>query len=179
MMRSKSWIACVPSLLVIAVVLGVTSFLKADIAHKTTILTFSAPVEVGGVVIGPGTYVFQLMGTNGARNIVGIWNKDQTKLISMVMGIPDYRMSPAGRTIIRFTESGKDSPQAIREWFYPGSEWGLEFVYPHSHALRIAKASGLNVLSMPEETKHTKTGLSNAKINRVTPTGKQIQTGGH
>ena len=37
-------------------------------------------------------------------------------------------------------------PEALRAWFYPGREWGEEFVYPKSRALILAKETHTAVL---------------------------------
>jgi len=37
-------------------------------------------------------------------------------------------------TVMTFEERAANSPQAIRTWFYPDREVGLEFVYPNMKA---------------------------------------------
>jgi hypothetical protein len=39
-------------------------------------------------------------------------------------------------------------PEAIKAWFYPGDEYGQQFVYPHGRAVELAKRTNQNVLSM-------------------------------
>lgn len=38
-----------------------------------------------------------------------------------------------------FEARSAGSPQAIREWFYPGSNKGLEFLYPKQREVKVAK----------------------------------------
>lgn len=50
-----------------------------------------------------------------------------------------------------FRERAAGQPQAIRAWFYPGNQWGQEFVYPKKRAIELAKLVNEPVLAMPEE----------------------------
>ena len=81
-----------------------------------------------------GTYVFKLLNSSSNRHIVQIFNKDQTKIYATILAIPNYRLQPKDKTVITFNESVKGAPQAIRAWFYPGANWGEEFVYPKAKA---------------------------------------------
>jgi LPXTG-motif cell wall-anchored protein len=44
-----------------------------------------------------------------------------------------------GKTVFTFTERAAGEPQAIRAWFYPGDNFGQEFVYRKSRAAELAK----------------------------------------
>lgn len=128
---------------------------RADQMNKETKVTFSAPVQIPGfhqtVVLPAGTYVFKVLGNGGARNVVQIFSEDQSQLYSTVLAIPNYRFTPADETVIEFEERPANRPPALKAWFYPGDNYGQEFVYPKSEALEIAEASNQPVLAMPEE----------------------------
>ena len=124
---------------------------RADDWDQKTILTFNEPVEIPGQVLGPGTYVFKLADSQSDRNIVQVFNKDENHLFGTFLTISDYRLQPAGRTIITFEERPAGSPEAVRAWFYPGKNYGHEFVYPKAKAVQLAKANNLPVPSMPDE----------------------------
>jgi hypothetical protein len=142
--------------------------------YKEAIVTVDAPVEVPGlhqsVVIGPGTFMFKLLDKVSDRNIIQVFNEDETQLLTMILAVPDYRLQPTDKTIVKFGETSPNSPAAIREWFFPGENDGWEFVYPRSQAMKIAKANNQNVLSTTEESKEPTTLLS-AKVTAVTPQG--------
>jgi hypothetical protein len=72
-----------------------------------------------------------------------------TMLYATVLTIPDYRPQPHDKPIIKFSETAQGGPEAIKEWFYPGDQYGQEFVYPKPRATEIAKASNQSVPSMP------------------------------
>jgi len=159
---------------------------KADAHDKLTIFRFSQPVELPGVALPAGTYVFKLADTSGDRNIVQVFDKDQTHVLATFVGIPDYRPQPSDKSLIRFSETTAGGPPAIKEWFYPGDAYGVEFAYPKSRAAELAKASNQAVPSMPSnlasDIKSSKTStdssamaMKGAPIKAEQPNGDEVE----
>ena len=123
--------------------------INADAWDQLTKVTFSEPVEIPGQVLPAGTYWFKLLDSPSDRNLVQIYNADQSKQIALIMAIPDYRLKPTGKTVITFEERPANSPEAIKAWFYPGDNYGQEFVYPKTRAAQLAKVVKEPVASMP------------------------------
>ena len=147
---------------------------RADQQNKRTILTFSHPVEVPGKIVLPaGKYVFKLLDSTGNRNIVQIFNEDQTKLITTILAIPNYRLEPTGETVIEFHERPGTQPQALRAWFYPGEKFGQEFAYPKARAVQLAEASNEIVPAEMVETEPAPEGLKSVPLVAVTPTHEE------
>ena len=163
---------------------------KADDYDKKTTITFSGPVEIPPVyitgmrVLPAGTYVFKLVNSSSNRHIVQIFNKDQTKIYATVLAIPNYRLVPKDKTVITFNEGIKDRPEAIRAWFYPGANWGEEFVYPKTKAVELAKVTKTPVLALevevpvevakPEEPSII-AALEQAPVRAIRPTGETVE----
>jgi hypothetical protein len=124
---------------------------KADEWNQMTTFTFSGPVEIPGQVLSPGTYVFKLADSSSDRNIVQVFNKDENHLYGTFLAIPDYRLQPASKPIVTFEERAAGAPPAVRAWFYPGDNYGHQFVYPKAKAIALAKANNTPVASMPNE----------------------------
>ena len=130
---------------------------KADDWNRKTVMTFSGPVEIPGVhltgwgILPAGTYVFKILDSQSDRHIVQIFNKDETEVYATVLAIPNYRLKATDKTVITFTERPAGEPEALRAWFYPGRNWGEEFVYPKGRALELAKTSNTTVLFTPAE----------------------------
>jgi hypothetical protein len=122
----------------------------ADTWDKKTIVMINAPVEVPGEVLQPGTYVFKLLDSPSNRNILQIWDMDEKHLQATILAVPDYRLKPADKPVIAFDERPSDSPPALKAFFYPGENYGLEMVYPHMRATELAKRTNQNVLSMKD-----------------------------
>jgi hypothetical protein len=160
---------------------------RADEYNKKTVVTFNGPVEIPGKVLAAGTYVFKLFDSDSDRNIVQIWNKDETQLIATVLAIPDYRLTPADNPIITFEESAQGSPPAIRAWFYPGDNYGYEFVYPRTRATELAAANHKNVPAMadsmsPNVSKSTNSktssgvvALKQTRVTAMTPDKNEVE----
>src|SRR5580693_1386238 len=130
---------------------GMVQRAAADDFDQKTVFTFSGPVEIPGQVLSAGTYVFKLADSSSDRNTVQVFNKNETHLYGTFLAIPDYRIKPAGKTILTFDERPADSPEAVKAWFYPGDNYGHDFVYPKVRALALAKVNKQPVASMPTE----------------------------
>lgn len=74
-----------------------------------------------------------------------------------------------------FGERAAGQPEAIRAWFYPGRQWGEEFVYPKYRAVELAKLTNQPVLATPIElaTAPIET-LKTAPVEAVKPTGEVV-----
>ncbi len=166
---------------------------KADDWNRKTTITFSGPVEIPGVhltgwgVLPAGTYVFKILDSQSDRHIVQIFNQEETMIYATILAIPNYRLKATDKTVITFTERPAGEPEALRAWFYPGRNWGEEFVYPKAKAIALAKASNTPVLFTPVEipvevAEPIKSAdapvvveLKRAPIMAIKPTGEELQ----
>jgi len=102
---------------------------RADEADKKTIMTVNEPIQVPGKVLPAGTYVLRLLDSND-RTLVGVYDADGRHVITTVQGIPDYRREISGNVILQVEDQRDGGPEALKAWFYPGDNFGVEFVYP-------------------------------------------------
>jgi len=115
---------------------------RADEWNKKTILTVYQPTQVTGrVLLEPGQYVFKLLNSSSDRHIVQIFNRDETHIINTVLAVPAYRMEPTGRTVFTFWETPAGYAKAMRDWYYPGDNYGQEFSYPKQLAMLETQAA--------------------------------------
>ena len=130
---------------------------KASEWDRKTVMTFSGPVEIPGVhlkgwgVLPAGTYVFKILDSQSDRHIVQIFNQDETQVYATILAIPNYRLRATGKTVVTFRERPAGQPEALRAWFYPGRNWGEEFVYPKAKAIELAKTTNTPVLYVAAE----------------------------
>jgi hypothetical protein len=103
-----------------------TPFAKADEWDKKTIITTHEPIRIEGKVLEPGQYEMKLL-ESADRHIVQIYDVDNSKLEMTVLAIPVYRLDPTGDTRLTFAETPDGQAPALRTWFYPGDNSGLEF----------------------------------------------------
>jgi hypothetical protein len=160
------------------VALGFAIRVKADAWDRKTVVTFSGPVEVPGVgaqTLPAGTYVFKVMRSTANRHIVQIFNEAEDHVYTTILAIPNYRLRSTDKTVMTFGERAAGQPQAIRAWFYPGRQWGEEFVYPKYRAVELAKTTGLPVLATPIELAAAPPeALDTAPVEAVKPTGEVV-----
>jgi hypothetical protein len=150
---------------------------KADDWNNKTTVTFDQPIEVPGVgaqTLPAGTYVFKLLDSQSDRHIVQIFNQAENHVYTTILAIPNYRLKATGKTVMTFRERGEGQPEAIHAWFYPGKEWGEEFVYPKTRAMELAKIVNEPVLATPIELPAPVEALKTAPVVAVEPTGEEV-----
>jgi hypothetical protein len=166
---------------------------KADPWNRKTTFTFSGPVEIPGVhlkgwsVLPAGTYVFKILDSQSNRHIVQIFSKDEKTVYATILAIPNYRLKTTSKTVMTFRERPAGQPEALRAWFYPGRNWGEEFVYPKAQAIALAKSTNTPVLFMPAEIPvevdepirsadaAVVVELKRAPVMAIQPTGEEVQ----
>ena len=161
--------------------------------NRKTTMTFSGPVEIPGVhlkgwaVLPACTYVFKIMDSDSDRHIVQIFNADETRIYATILAIPNYRLRATGKTVVTFRERPAGEPEALRAWFYPGRNWGEEFVYPKARAMELAKTTNTPVLytegELPLEvttpvlpvTAPEVVQLKQVPVKAIQPTGEVVE----
>jgi LPXTG-motif cell wall-anchored protein len=130
-----------------AVLIGAAglSRVHADDWTKSTKVTFSDAVQVPGTVLPAGTYTFRLMDSPSNRHIVQVFNEDGTRLITTILAIPNYQPEVSGHTVLAFAERPVGEPEALKAWFYPGANFGQEFVYPKAEAATLSQLNNTEV----------------------------------
>jgi hypothetical protein len=153
---------------------------KADDFNRKSIVTFSAPLEVGGTnpqVLPAGTYVFQVINPGAYSHIVQISNQDDTHIFTQIVAMPNYRLKSINKTVMTFSERPAGQPEALKAWFYPGREWGEQFVYDRPKAIQLAKETNETVLSTPVALAAAPVEvLKTAPVEAVTPAGETVET---
>jgi hypothetical protein len=142
---------------------------RADEWNKKTVMTFSQPVEIPGQILPAGTYTFVLLDSPSDRHIVQIFNADGSQIITTVLAINNYRLKPTGDTVVKFAERSGDNPEALKGWFYPGDNFGQEFVYPKQRAIELALLAKEPVPALATDN----TDLKLAPIVAETPDQKE------
>jgi hypothetical protein len=158
---------------------------KATDYDKKTTVTFNQTIEIPGVgqqFLPAGTYVFKLVDSLSDRDIVQIFSQDEKKVLATILTIANYRLKATSKTVMTFRERASGEPEAIRAWFYPGANWGQEFVYPKARAIAIAKVAKQPVLAMPTElapeivkAEPPMETFKAAPLKAITPRGEEVE----
>jgi len=147
---------------------------QADTWNKKTVVTFSQAVEVPGRILPAGTYTFQLLDSQSDRHIVQIFNADGSQILTTILAINNYRLQSTGDTVMKFSERPGDSPEALRAWFYPGDNFGQEFVYPKPRAIVLAQTAKVIVPAVAADTIDDSV-IKTIPIVAVTPDQKEVE----
>jgi len=163
---------------------------KADAFYEKTVITFNRSVEIPAVhqpgygMLPAGTYVFKILASGTDRHIVQIFSKDEKTVYATILAIPNLRMRATNNTVISFRERPAGFPPALRAWFYPGRQWGEEFVYPKEQAIQMAKSTNTTVLEMPAsvtveaakpEEPRIVAELKEAPVMVTKPSGEEVE----
>jgi hypothetical protein len=140
------------TLIATALVLAVFAMLAGGVAaqqtnaSERTFLTFSNTVQMPGVTLPAGTYVFKLADT-GSRNVVQVWNEDEDNMLGQWLFVQAERPEVTEENVVMFKEMPAGTTPAVQYWYFPGEKVGKEFLYPREQAIQIAKATGSRVLT--------------------------------
>jgi hypothetical protein len=155
-----------------ALILVGASASSAQLADRRAYFTFNTPVEVPGVALPPGKYLFRVANPEGT--IVQVLSADGTKVFSTAFSIPAIRPAPAEVPEVRLIEAPAGVPPAVKTWWYPGESTGREFIYPRTQALRLAHAATEPVLTTQGES--ASASQTNTKdLTRVSANGQETQ----
>lgn len=138
-----------------------------------TEFTFNQPVELPGVTLPPGTYIFRFADATTGRKVMQVQTKDASnKTYGMFLTISAERPKPSDDAELRFLETPAGQPAAVKTWWYPGNSIGREFIYPKSQARRLAQATNTTVLTTQAESV-TDEQMQTADLAYVSPTGQE------
>lgn len=120
-------------------IMAVAPNARADEWDKKTIVTISGQMEIPGVTLEPGTYVFKLADSQSDRHIVVVQNERMNHTYATILAIPNYRLRPTSKSQFMFWETPAGQAPALRAWFYPADNFGQEFVYPKGRFTRVSQ----------------------------------------
>src|ERR1700681_396894 len=92
---------------------------QASEADRLTYVTFSGPVEVPGVGLSAGTYIFKLADPETSR-VIQVLSKDGKTVYASFFSRPDRLWPSADGTIVTFHDGLAGAPQAVKTWASSG-----------------------------------------------------------
>lgn len=142
--------------------------IHADEFDNKTTIRVNETILIPGRTLTPGTYVMKLMPSFTNRNIVQIFNEDQSQLQATILAINNYRLRPSDKTVLQYWETPSGAPPALRAWFAPGENYGQEFAYPKKMADELARTNNnARVPSYPDTTQVGVGGADKIEVDNV------------
>jgi hypothetical protein len=148
------------------------AILSAQPEDRRTFFTFTAPVEVPGVALPPGKYIFRIVDPNSGGRVVQVVSADGTRAYAMFYTTAAERLKPPDEPEVRFMETPEGVPPAIRTWWHVGETIGREFIYPKEQARRLAKNAAAPVLTTQQQTT-TAEQTDTDDLARLSSTGQE------
>ena len=142
---------------------------------QRTYLTFSGPVQMPGITLPAGKYVFKLAPT-ALRNVMQVFDGEEKNIIGQWFFVPVERTTEEqskadGKPVVMFREMPEGVTPAVHYFYYPTDLRGKEFIYPKDQAVKIAAATHETVLATDSDV--AKGG--DAHVFRVEPNGTESQ----
>jgi len=144
---------------------------SAQTWDKKVYFTFSGPVEIPGVTLQAGRYLFHLADPDSGRQVLQVQSADGRRVYGMFFAIPVERTEPSDQPEVRFMEAPAGAPPAISTVWWGGEKTGRELIYPKDQAVRIAKNTNSSVLTTTAKTTKTDEAKS-GDLTRVSPSGQ-------
>jgi len=124
-------------------------------APESSTLPVNEPLDVGGTILQPGTYVIRVVSPITDRHKVQITNVEGTKVFATLITVPHF-LKPGEEypnTAFVFYPGGEGQTRALRTWFpaKPMSGHGHDIVYEQSRAKQLARATNENVVSYTQQ----------------------------
>ena len=126
MLANRLGIAAIAAM---AIALTTAAWVRADESSRTQYLTFSRPVELPGVTLRSGTYIFELPDSASAPDIVRVTSGDRkivfltayTRSVERPASVPPSEL-------VSFREAAPNQPMPITVW-WSDAGLGREFIY--------------------------------------------------
>jgi len=123
----KHYFGTITALAVSLISSALVPALQADESDKKTNITIDRSIDVQGTVLPAGSYVMTRVGSSPNGHIVQIYSARDNHLIAIVQAIPAYRVATTPDPQLKFYAAPDDGTPALRTWFYPGDNFGVEF----------------------------------------------------
>jgi hypothetical protein len=99
-------------------------------ASRTTYFTFSGTVQIPGVALAAGTYIFEVVNPNGGSDVVRVISRDRKKTYLMRLTTAVERPWRGNLDAsITLGETSAAAPPKVKAWYPQGETRGREFIY--------------------------------------------------
>jgi hypothetical protein len=101
----------------------------AEFLPSRTTITFSRSVELPGIVLAPGRYIFKA----SESGVVQVFDAKESTIYGAFLTLHSYRLEPLDKTVVTLEERETGAPPAVKGWTDAGEVTGHEFIYHDSH----------------------------------------------
>jgi hypothetical protein len=141
---------------------------QADTWNKMTTITVNEPLRLPMIVLQPGTYELRLVEDDAYRHVIQVSDKSG-RVLTTFLAVPNYRLRATGKTEFQYWEVPAGEARALRAWFYPGDNFGHEFVYPKGETAQLSADASNKI---PTTTAQSNEELRTAPLENVDESAK-------
>ena len=99
-------------------------------SRRTTYFTFSSTVQLPGVALPAGTYIFEVANPDGGSDIVRVLSRDRKQVHLMQFTRSIDRASTGDlKAIVSLGETPAGTPPPVKAWYPQFETRGREFIY--------------------------------------------------
>ena len=99
-------------------------------SRRTTYFTFSGTVQLPGVRLDAGTYIFEVANPDGGSDIVRVLSRDRKHVYLMRFTRSVHRpFTGELKSTITLGETSKGNPPLVKAWYPQSESRGREFIY--------------------------------------------------
>jgi hypothetical protein len=171
-MRTKT-VRHIAYVVVLVSSLAVAHHASAQPEDRRVFFTFNSPVELPGVALPPGRYMFRIADPDRAGRVVQVLSADGKKVFGTFFAVPAARNDVPSMPEVRFMETAAGAPPAVKTWWFPGEGTGRELIYPRTQAVRLAKNASQPVLTTQSQST-TAEQTNTDTLSRVASDGRDI-----
>jgi len=139
--------------------LGVSALALAQATvQRDTKLAVSEPTQVGPVLLDPGSYTLRVHDFKGGKIQVNIVRDSDQKMMGTATAMRARRNLDTNQQSdnqTQFTYTTFNGHPAVATWYYPGDEWGEQFLYGKETV--AANTGDMTVTQTPAPTVSTST----------------------
>jgi hypothetical protein len=157
------------------VAMAMATMASAQIQERRTYFTFNRPITLPGVTLPAGKYLFALVDSDTSTRVVRVSSANGKKSYALLFSIPRERTDVPSSPEVRFMETAKGTPSAVKTWWYPGERTGYEFIYSKRQARLLVREAVEPVLTTRTETVKQEEIIRDAPLQRLTPAGEEAE----
>jgi hypothetical protein len=99
-------------------------------SKRTTYFTFSKAVQLPGVSLAAGTYIFEVPEPNDAWYVVRVSSRDRSRVyLTAFTRLTERPMNENLEPAIVLGEASASNPPRIKAWYPQGERTGRQFLY--------------------------------------------------
>ena len=148
------------AVMVLCLAVSALALAQGTAVQRDTQLAVSESTQVGSILLDPGSYTLRVHDFKGGKVQVTIVRDSDKKTMGTATAIRARRNLDTNQQAdsqTQFTYTTFNGHPAVATWYYPGDEWGEQFVYGKETIAANTTGGDVTVTQTPAPTASTST----------------------